>query len=75
VTPRYAMTREIDILGLALWNCTEAELQSIHAGLVAGLETGTVKPVVRAELPLAEAAAAHDQVLQPGALGKIVLVP
>jgi hypothetical protein len=30
---------------------------------------------VRTEIPLADAARAHDLVMQSGALGKIVLIP
>ena len=46
-----------------------------HAALVAGLSNGTLNPVVGRELPLAEAPSAHEAVMAPGALGKIVLVP
>jgi NADPH:quinone reductase-like Zn-dependent oxidoreductase len=53
---------------------TPAEEAEIHAGLIAGLENGTVRPVVGKELPLAEAARAHKEVLEPGAGGKVVLV-
>ena len=49
------------------------ELASIHAALVAGLENGTLRPVIGKELPLAEAPQAHRAVLEPGAYGKIVL--
>ena len=43
--------------------------------LVAGLENGTLRPVIGKEFPLGEAAEAHRAVMEPGALGKIVLVP
>jgi NADPH2:quinone reductase len=49
-------------------------MTSIHAGLVAGLANGTLRPVIGRELPLKDAAAAHVAVLEPGAYGKIVLV-
>ncbi len=75
INPRQAMMREVDVLGLALWNCTEAEFASIHAALIAGLANGTLDPVIGRELPLAEAPQAHKAVLEPGAYGKIVLVP
>jgi NADPH2:quinone reductase len=75
INPRDAMTREASILGLILWAATDAELAQIHAGIHAGLENGTLRPVVGQELPLAEAARAHQLVLEPGAYGKIVLVP
>lgn len=42
---------------------------------MAGLEKGTLRPVVEEELPLAEAPRAHKEVLERGAFGKIVLVP
>ena len=74
INPREAMMREIDILGLALWNCSEAEMASIHASLGAGLANGTLKPIISRELPLSEAPSAHVAVLGPGAYGKIVLV-
>lgn len=56
-------------------NATEDERASINAALVAGLENGTLKPVVGKEMPLAEAARAHEAIMQPGAFGKIVLIP
>jgi len=42
---------------------------------VAGLENGTLRPVIGKEFALAEAAEAHRAVMKPGAMGKIVLVP
>ena len=75
INPREAMGREAAILGLILWSATDRELVTIHAAIVAGLENGTLRPVVGHELPLAEAARAHQLVMEPGAYGKIVLVP
>jgi len=46
----------------------------IHAAVIAGLSDGTLNPVVGRELPLADAAKAHAAVMEPGALGKIVLI-
>jgi NADPH2:quinone reductase len=75
INPRAAMQRDLSILGLILMNATKEELVSIHAALVAGLESGTLNPVVGREMPLAEAALAHRAVMEPGAYGKIVLIP
>lgn len=72
-TPRLTMAREAAILGMALWNVDADEHWRIHRGLAAGLEGGWLTPVVGREIPLAEAARAHREVLEPGALGKIVL--
>jgi NADPH2:quinone reductase len=75
INPRQAMTRDASILGMTLFNTTPQELAGIHAALGAGLEAGTLRPVVGRELPLSEAARAHEEVLKPGAYGKIVLIP
>ena len=68
------MARDAAILGMTLFNVTPAELAAIHAAIVAGLANGTLNPVVGREMPLAEAPRAHEAVMEPGALGKIVLV-
>ena len=75
IDARQAMGRDASILGMTLFNVTEAEFVEIHAGLIAGLANGTLSPVVGREIPLAEAARAHEAVMEPGALGKIVLIP
>ena len=75
LSPRDLMARRASIHAFTLWGVTEAEENEIHAGLMAGLEKGTLHPVVGKELPLAEAARAHKEVLEPRAYGKIVLVP
>jgi NADPH2:quinone reductase len=67
------MSRDADIRGMALPNTPAAEMASIHAALVAGLESGALRPVIGQELPLAEAPQAHRAVLEPGAFGKTVL--
>jgi NADPH:quinone reductase len=75
INPRDAMGREASILGLTLFAATDADLREIHAATIAGLENGSLRPIVRQELPLTEAARAHQLVMEQGALGKIVLIP
>ncbi|HEY5177622.1 MAG TPA: NADPH:quinone reductase [Terriglobales bacterium] len=76
INPRDAMGREADIRGVTLMNTSEQEYKAMHAALVAGLENGTLRPVVGQRIPLAEAARAHVEIMKPsGAHGKIVLVP
>ena len=76
INPRDAMAREADIRGVTLMNTSEQEYKAMHAALVAGLENGTLRPVVGQRIPLAEAARAHVEIMKPsGAHGKIVLVP
>jgi NADPH2:quinone reductase len=75
IDARQAMGRDAAILGMTLFNVTDGEFVEIHAALITGLENGTLDPVVGRELPLADAARAHEAVMEPGALGKIVLLP
>ncbi len=76
ITPRDIMSRRAAVLAFTLWAITETEATDIHAGIIAGLENGTLRPVVGSELPLKDAAQSHIDVMKPsGAFGKIVLVP
>jgi NADPH2:quinone reductase len=75
IDPRTAMGREASILGMTLYNASQKELAGMHAAFVAGLENGTLKPVVSREMPLAGAAIAHHAVMEASTLGKIVLLP
>jgi NADPH:quinone reductase len=74
INPRNTMQRDADVRGMILPNTPPQEMASIHAALVAGLENGTLRPLIGKEFALVEAAEAHRAVMKPGALGKIVLV-
>jgi NADPH2:quinone reductase len=74
INARELMGRRASIRAFTLWGIAPDEEKEIHAGIVAGLENGTMRPVVGKELPLAEASRAHKEILEPGAAGKIVLV-
>ena len=75
ITPRDLMMRRASVSAFTLWGTTASESAEIFAGLEAGLENGTLRPVVGKQIPLGEAARAHKEVMEPGASGKIVLVP
>src|SRR6266566_7034654 len=75
IDARQAMGKDAAILGMTLFNISDADMASINSYMVAGLANGTLKPVVGREFPLADAARAQDAVMAPGAHGKIVLVP
>jgi NADPH:quinone reductase len=75
INPRDTMGRDASIHGMMLFNAPDHDFKSIHAALYAGLENGTLNPVVGEEMPLKHAAKAHVAVLEPGAYGKIILVP
>ena len=75
IDPRKSMGKDAAILGMTLFNADADELREIHSGLVAGLENGTLRPVIGKEMPLSDAVKAHQAVMEPGAFGKIVLIP
>ncbi len=75
IDPRKTMTKDAAIIGVQYGNTTPEELRSLHAFIGAGLEKGTLVPVVGRKMPLADAPKAHVAVMEPGAKGKIVLTP
>jgi NADPH2:quinone reductase len=75
IDPRKIMSKDGAVLGMTMFNATAEEYRVIHAALAPGFENGTLAPVVGRELPLAQAPQAHVAVLEPGAYGKIVLIP
>ena len=75
LNPRAIMGKDATIVGFTNWNALPAELATAHAAIVAGMQRSGYKPQVGKEMPLADAPRAHEEVLKPGAYGKIVLVP
>jgi NADPH:quinone reductase len=75
ITPRDLMQRRASARAFTLWGITASEEAEIHAGIIPGLDNGTLRPIVGKELPLAEASRAHKEIMEPGAFGKIVLIP
>jgi NADPH:quinone reductase len=74
-TPRQAMTKDATIYGMSLFNAPREALDEIHAAIFDGLSRGALKPLISKRFPLAEAAAAHHEVIESKALGKIILLP
>jgi NADPH2:quinone reductase len=68
------MAKDSDIRGMSLMHADDAELALIHAALGAGFANGSLTPVLGKQFPLADAAKAHEAIMEPGAHGKIVLV-
>ncbi|MGI5864856.1 MAG: NADPH:quinone reductase [Myxococcales bacterium] len=73
ITPRDLMNREGSIHAMRLPNATAEERARAYAVIHAGLENGTLRPVVREVLPLSQAAEAHRRLFESKAAGKIVL--
>jgi len=75
INARDLMMRNADIRGVMLGHLTPDQLAATHAAIAAGLESGTLDPVIARRYPLAAAAEAHTVILQAGAGGKIILEP
>lgn len=72
-TPRLAMTKDATIYGMSLFNAPAAAMEEIHTAIFDGLSKGYLKPPVSKRFSLAEAPAAHHEIIESKALGKIVL--
>jgi NADPH:quinone reductase len=75
INPRDTIGREATILGMTVFNATDRELKNIHAAIYAGLENGTLHPVIGKQMKLLEAPLSHRTILEDKAYGKIVLIP
>ena len=75
IDARKIMTKDVSVYGMALWGIPPDDVRRAHQAIVAGLESGALNPVIGTELPLKDAALAHARVMEPGAKGKIVLLP
>jgi len=75
--PSALMMKRSEVRGMALPVSTEEEMKDILAGMNAGLENGTINPVIMKSFALKDAPKAHEEILNPpkGATGKIVLHP
>jgi NADPH2:quinone reductase len=73
IDPRDIMKAHGAVLGVMAG--TEAERAECTAAITAGLFNSTLQPIVDQEIPLADAARAHEEVMTNGSKGKIVLIP
>jgi NADPH2:quinone reductase len=75
IDPRQTMAKDSDIRGMSLMNADEPELKLIYTALGAGFANGWLTPLISKHFPLADAPKSHESILEPGAHGKIVLIP
>ena len=75
INPRETMKRDADIRGMTLFNVPPQDVPGIHAALHAGLENGSLNPIIGRRFALHEAAQAHEEIMAPGSWGKIILLP
>lgn len=73
--PAPILWKGASVIGLNIFAPSPKEISSIHAALFAGLENGTLRPIVGQEMPLSDAPKAHVAVEESGSFGKIVLIP
>lgn len=73
INPRDIMRTEGTIVGIM--GRTADEMIEANSAILAGLKIGSLKPIVGKEIPLAEAARAHREIIESTAYGKIVLLP
>lgn len=75
INPRALMLRDAAIRGMMYQHAApEEEQKTLHA-IGEGLADGSLRPVVGRHFALADAPAAHAALFEPGARGKIVLIP
>ena len=74
INPRDTMAKESDIRGVMLAGATEDQYAAMHQTIVTGLENRILTPIIAQEFPLSDAPQAHEAVLAPNHLGKIVLL-
>ncbi len=75
INPRDLMIRESTVTGMSLLNATADQCQELARRMDLLMRRGVIRPVVREELALGQAAKALELVMQSGAGGKIVLIP
>jgi NADPH2:quinone reductase len=75
INPRDIMSRNGSILGMVLLKLSDDELLNIHNNLEAGLEKGTLTPVIGREFPISEASRSHHEIIESLSYGKIILIP
>ncbi|MTI14747.1 NADPH:quinone reductase [Sansalvadorimonas verongulae] len=73
INPRDLMKRDADIRGMSVFNASETDRKVIHSALYAALAIGSLKPVIAKTFPLEHLGEAHTAVLQPGAMGNMVV--
>ena len=75
INPRDIMGRETIVTGMSLFNTPAETLQRIQHYLQAGLDNGSLNPIIYRSLPLESAPAVHSALMSSAAQGNWVLLP
>lgn len=73
--PFTTLFKNADILGLFIGAAPPADVLAMKSTIFAGLENGTLRPIIGQEMPLSDASKALELISQSGAFGKIILIP
>lgn len=74
IDPRRTMVKESIVTGMTFWGGGEPAIHRAFAGISALLARKAITPIVGSEVPIQHAARAHEEVMQDGSTGKIVLI-
>jgi NADPH2:quinone reductase len=75
ITPRDLMGKEASLIGVMAGYTTAEETAQRARVLYDGMASGAIRPHVGRKIALEDAPLAHRAVMEPGARGKIVLIP
>lgn len=75
IDPRATMAKELEVLGMSLFNSNVDEMREAQVGLYQRMASGGLVPAIADEIPLEDAAKAHIRILESGNCGKIILLP
>lgn len=73
ITPRNAMAKEANILGMAVFHSSEEETAAALQEISAFMQYGLLKPVIGEVRELSEASAVHEVLLTKAGKGKTIL--
>ena len=73
--PYSTVFKNADILGLFIGAATPSEVLAMKSAIFAGLENGTLRPIIGQEMSLSDAPQALEAIDKAGAFGKIILIP
>ncbi len=71
--PRLAMSKDADILGMALFSAPGEKMNEIHTAIFDGLSEGFLNPFIGKTFALNDAPDAHREVIEGKSFGKIIL--
>ncbi len=75
IQPRLLMVKEIKVQGVLIFNLTQNKRREIYQKLNLLFNKGSLNPIIGKEVPLSQAAQAHQDILKLPAYAKTVLIP